>query len=106
IVEIDEALIAKQRNAQGNETNTFYSIVPDRTAATLTNLIQQRIRRGTKIISDEWAGYHGIRALDMDYEHQTVNHSQNFVSPLDPNELTQEYIWKSIYMSSCTGRSL
>ncbi|RKP16970.1 hypothetical protein ROZALSC1DRAFT_16932 [Rozella allomycis CSF55] len=107
IVEINEALIAKrkynsgrlvealwvfggiERNTQGNETNTFYSIVPDRTAATLTNLIKQRIRRGTKNISDEWAGYHGIRALDMDYEHQTVNHSHKFVSPLDPNVHTQ-----------------
>ncbi|EPZ33380.1 hypothetical protein ROZALSC1DRAFT_27991 [Rozella allomycis CSF55] len=89
IVEIDEALIAKQRNAQGNETNTFYSIVPDRTAATLTDLIKQKIRRVQRILSDELAGYHDIRALDMDYEHQTVNHSHNFVSPLDPNVHTK-----------------
>ena len=55
-------------------------VVPDRTKNTLLPIIQQYIRPGTTIMSDEWAAYHDIGKIPG-YSHETVNHSQNFVDP-------------------------
>ena len=54
-------------------------MVDDCSASTLLPIIQQYIRPGTLIISDEWRAYCQIPSLG--YTHQTVNHSQNFVNP-------------------------
>ena len=58
------------------------SCVPDRTKITLLPIIQQYIRPGTTIISDEWKAYHDIGTIPGGYTHQTVNHSKNFVDPV------------------------
>ncbi len=62
-------------------TKAIMIIVPDRTRATLIPLVQQYIRPGTHIISDEWASYRSIGSI-QGYTHDTVNHSVNFVDPV------------------------
>ena len=57
-------------------------VVPDRTKNTLLPIIQQYIRPGTTIMSDEWAAYHDTGTIAGGYTHCTVNHSQNFVDPI------------------------
>ena len=60
----------------------FMYAVPDRTAATLLDTIRDCIAPGSIIISDLWASYQGIETMiGMNYTHQTVNHSENFVDP-------------------------
>jgi hypothetical protein len=51
-------------------------------------IINQRILPGSQIISDQWASYRGIARSGV-FEYATVNHSRNFVSPLDPSVNTQ-----------------
>ena len=38
---------------------------------------------GTHIMSDGWKAYGGISALPERHEHSVVNHSENFVDPVD-----------------------
>ena len=59
--------------------NSFLVEVKKRDAATLVLLIQQCIRPGSVIFSDEWRAYSSLQSLG--YTHHTVNHSQNFVDP-------------------------
>lgn len=63
-------------------SKAFMLVVPDRTKITLLPIIQQYIRPGTTIISDEWKAYHDIGTIPGGYTHKTVNHSQNFVDPV------------------------
>ena len=53
--------------------------VEDRTAATLMPVIQQFIKPGSTVISDQWAGYSEIGQYS--YQHLTINHSEHFVDP-------------------------
>uniref|UniRef100_A0A182RMF9 DDE_Tnp_IS1595 domain-containing protein n=1 Tax=Anopheles funestus TaxID=62324 RepID=A0A182RMF9_ANOFN len=64
------------------------------TREVLHELIQRHVVSGTRILSDCWAGYNGLGALG--YEHATVNHSRNFVDPLQGDVHTQriENVWR------------
>ena len=55
-------------------------IVPRRDAATLPPIIQQHVRPGTKIWSDEWGAYRNVQQLSPVSQHDTVNHSIEFVN--------------------------
>lgn len=60
----------------------FAVVVPDRTAETLLAKIKQFIRPGTKIISDGWAAYNGIKDIaNMHHNHVAVNHSLFYADP-------------------------
>ena len=60
----------------------FFIPVDTRDSETLLPLIKDHIRTGTHIISDCWAAYNGIKYIvGMNYTHETVNHSENFVDP-------------------------
>ena len=49
---------------------------------TLLPLIQQHVRPGTTVWSDEWRAYRRVQNLPAVGAHQTVNHSINFVDPV------------------------
>lgn len=107
-VEIDESQFSRRKNNVGSvfpaqwvfggicreNRECFLFSVPDRSANTLLPIIQQHIRPGTTIMSDEWAAYRDIPNVPGNYNHLTVNHSQNFVNPLN-NAHTQnvESMW-------------
>ena len=58
----------------------FMVAVPDRSAPTLLNVINDKIEPGSVVMSDCWRGYSGLKNNDM-YRHLTVNHRLNFVDP-------------------------
>ena len=65
----------------------FLVEVEHRDPATLLPLIQQYIRPGSVVFSDEWAAYRRITQT-KGMTHQTVNHSIHFVDPAkDPKAL-------------------
>lgn len=94
-VEIDESVFAKRKYNVGRvpkqqwvfggicrETKEcFLYAVENRSAASLMPIIINSIAPGTLIISDKWKSYNGIRNCNRNYDHQTVNHSQNFIDP-------------------------
>ena len=55
----------------------FLCQVQDRSAETLIPLIQQHVRPGTTIISDEWSAYNALG--EFGYHNLSVYHSVNFV---------------------------
>ena len=56
-------------------------LVPNHSAATLLPVIQQHVRPGSIVWSDDWAAYRRVQQLPPVTQHQTVNHSIEFVNP-------------------------
>ena len=56
-------------------------LVPSRDARTLLPIIQQHVRPGTIIWSDEWRAYRQVQSIPAVAQYQTVNHSVTFVDP-------------------------
>ena len=99
-MEIDESKFGKSKYGRGREIEgvwVFGGIEreskksflvplvgenPRRDAATLIPLIRKYIKPGSTIISDEWAAYNKIS--DHGHRHLTINHSEHFVDPSDP----------------------
>jgi transposase-like protein len=113
IVEVDESLVARRKYNRGRATsqkwvfggiqrqvdgtcNAFVEFVQDRRETTLLAIIQKRILCGTTIISDGWAAYRNLSKHG--YFHHVINHSQNFVDPINPSIHTQriENHWKHL----------
>uniref|UniRef100_A0A147BJK4 Putative isxo2-like transposase domain protein n=1 Tax=Ixodes ricinus TaxID=34613 RepID=A0A147BJK4_IXORI len=67
---------------------------------TLCREIQRHMAPGTTIITNEWAAYRRIPALQdtagvsLGYAHLTVNHSQQFVNPRTHTQ-NIEFVWKT-----------
>lgn len=113
IVEIDETLMTKRKYHRGRLINErwvfggmerrtggrvgrFAEFVPNRSQATLLAVIKRRIRQGTTIISDGWGAYRHLS--QHGYQHQVINHSQNFVDPRNHQVHTQgvENQWRQL----------
>ena len=60
-------------------TQKRFIAVPDRRADTLIPIIQQHVVPGSWIWTDEWPSYSRLNSLG--FNHQTVNHSENFIDP-------------------------
>ena len=56
-------------------------LVANKDAQTLLPILQQHLRSGTVVHSDEWAAYRRVQHLPSVAQHQTVNHSLHFVNP-------------------------
>lgn len=108
-VEIDESQFSRRKNNVGRvlpaqwvfggtcrETgDCFLYAVPNRTAATLIQVIKESIAPGSTIMSDCWKSYDGL-TTDPDYIHLKVNHSLNFVDPLTgAHTQTIESLWRN-----------
>ncbi len=96
IVEIDETKMGKRKYNRGhrvegvwvvagiertNEKKVFAVKVPDRTAATLKDVIATYVKPGSIIYTDCWTAYNSACG-ELGLEHSTVNHSENFVDPI------------------------
>src|SRR5271154_463914 len=99
VVELDESKFGKRKYHRGHavegvwvlggvertpERKVFLVAVPDRSQATLEDVISRHVYPGSIVLTDLWRGYSGL-SENFDYEHRTVNHSVNFI---DPDTLT------------------
>lgn len=97
IVEVDESLFTKRKYNVGRQREQrwvlggyeqerkigFMVEVPSRDAATLLPIIQHWVAPGSIIWTDRWAAYAQLPNIPgMQYVHQTVNHTANFVDPV------------------------
>lgn len=95
IVELDESKFGKRKYHQGHrvegvwvfggiersdERKCFLVTVPNRTAATLLDVIERHVLPGSIIHTDCWKAYDRIEELGRLYEHFTVNHSVEYVT--------------------------
>jgi hypothetical protein len=109
-VEIDECKIAKRKYNRGHvikgawafggvertsQRGLFVEVVPDRTAQTLSEVIQRRIHPESIILPDCWRGY--TQLSNMGFTHMTVNHSKNFLDPITQTHTNGiEATWSAI----------
>ncbi|KAG0441268.1 hypothetical protein DMUE_1177 [Dictyocoela muelleri] len=95
IVEIEQSYFFKSKYIRGRFTEgswyigggergskrTFFVPVLNRNAQTITQAIINNVLPCTNIITDEWRAYRAALSEPTEYDHQTVNHSVNFVNP-------------------------
>ena len=128
VVQIDESLLARRKYNIGHQVNEQWifdvhagigviRLVQNRNRATLLPIIEEyvlpgstnknvvivHVFSGTTIHSDQWGAYmHGaIAAIPVipPYIHRSVNHTQNFVCPLDGTHTNHvESFWRNIKM--------
>lgn len=107
-VEIDESQFYKRKSNRGrignpiwvfggierNTRKSFLVSVPNRSRDTLMEIINQKIKPGSRIISDKWAAYRCLYQSTV-YSHEEINHSVNFIDPNDFEIHTQnvECMW-------------
>ena len=112
IVEIDECQIGRRKHHRGrmptsiwvvggivrdsSPPRTFMEVVPSRTRQVLFQVIARNVARNSHIITDGWRGYTGVDQIG--YIHDIVNHSSNFISPINPTIYTQniENLWRCL----------
>lgn len=70
--------------------------VDRRNADTLLPIIRNHCQRGSMIWSDQWASYNGIGSDDDGLFHQSVNHSEQFISDMGVHTQNIERYWGEI----------
>jgi len=80
-----------------NPAKCFFVTFSDRSAATLIPLIKKWILPGTTILSDCWKAYSSL--IDEGYIHETVNHSNEFVSDAGMHINNIESRWNAVKKS-------
>jgi len=106
VVEIDESLFKKRKYNRGRVTDGFWVVggiergtkrsffekVERKDADTLRRVINNDVLPESIVITDEWAAYPPA-SLNMPLiEHRTINHTENFVDPNDPEIHTQTVV--------------
>ena len=75
------------------QSHVRFIIVQNRTARTLIPLIESNVLPRSLIWTDEWESYTSLSTIG--YEHETVNHSENFIDPVTgANTQKIERAWK------------
>lgn len=64
-----------------NPPRPLFTLIKRRDRLTLEGVIRRQVTPGTTVISDEWPAYNALAAIG--YDHRTVNHSVNYVNPLN-----------------------
>ncbi|CAF1092705.1 unnamed protein product [Brachionus calyciflorus] len=84
-----------QRKDSSTNGSCHLQVVPNRDAETLLSIIYDKCLSGSIIYSEFWSSYNKISQL-RNYQHQTVNHSYNFIDP-DSGACTNriESLWNS-----------
>jgi hypothetical protein len=95
-VELDESKIAKRKYHRGHHIEgawilggvertsarrLFVTRVPDRSSATISQVIDRFVKPGSRILTDGWKGYSYLGSHPS-YSHATVNHSLFFKDPV------------------------
>ena len=70
----------------------YVQVDEKRDAATLLPIINNVVKPGIVIHSDEWAAYRKIQS-SLGFEHRTVNHSKQFVAPDGTHTQASESYW-------------
>ncbi|KAG0438155.1 hypothetical protein DMUE_3263 [Dictyocoela muelleri] len=100
-VEIDETYITKRKYNKGRnvrkiwvvggicreDKSVFFHVSKKRNAKRLEDIIYRNVRKGTSIITDHCSCYDNLSRLG--FFHKRVNHSQNFVDPMNHETHTQ-----------------
>lgn len=71
-------------------------VVERRDAQTLIPIIRQHVSTGSMIWSDEWRAYARIGSDDDGLQHESVNHSENFIAPNNVHTQNIEGQWHII----------
>lgn len=93
LVEVDETFIGTRKYNRGRNRNTTWILgmlerktnnvrfekVDNRDSVTLFNVLKKYIHPNASIMTDLWRGYKDVK--NYFFDHKTVNHSQNFISP-------------------------
>lgn len=103
-VEVDETFMSRRHGRRGRRVCRnpkwvialiergsglcYLKVVPRRNAATLLPIILRHVRAGSTVQTDEWRSYRGLLRFPA-YRRRAINHGQNFVDPLDPENHTQ-----------------
>ncbi|KAG0440422.1 hypothetical protein DMUE_1762 [Dictyocoela muelleri] len=112
-VEVDETLLARRKYERGRLVEQQWlfgaierygghfllKTVDKRDASTLGQVIRDWISEDATVYSDQWKAYEKIfRESEIEYNHQTVNHSENFINPENADVHTQniESLWSSL----------
>ena len=124
IVEIDETMIMKVGRkfggnrkqlwifggtVRGNSRRCFMSVVPDRTANTLFQIIWENIEPGVTIMSDGWSSYR--RLTNLGYKHQVILHDREFTRkfgdpPPPPRKQKNESVQKPSSSTTTTTATM
>lgn len=68
-------------DTQYDPARPYLQLVRRRDARTLLTIIQRHVQPGSLVYTDEWAAYRQMQRV-LGFNHQTVNHSVNFVDPI------------------------
>ena len=111
IVEIDESKFGKRKynrgrrvegkwvvggiESKGHGDGMFFVTVNRRNRKTLHKVIKEHVRPGTIIRTDMWRGYLGLEDIPgKNYRHETVNHSEAFVTAAGVHTQRIESMWR------------
>jgi transposase-like protein len=75
-----------------NSGNIAAMRIPDSKANTLTSIINLYVKKGSRIFTDEYIGYHSLKDSES-YEHLTVNHKDKEFVRDDSHTNTIEGFW-------------
>jgi transposase-like protein len=109
-VQIDETYISRRKNHKGRKLCDFWIVggisevsnqifmtaTLSRKAPIIQNIISNWVNKNTHIKTDQFKSYNWLD-LSPDYTHSTVNHSINFINPIDgTNTQKIERLWEEV----------